>query len=271
MASAMAAGTDPRGAWALPREEAIPRLIEEHGGNLFGLSRKICSGDQEAEDLVQEVFLQAWRKWDQYRGDSPPQVWLFTIARHACERMHRRRVGEPERVESLDELLPFREPGMAVLPEGADPLQEQFRREDREAVGVAIAELDDVFRMALVLKDIVGFTVEQVAEILGVPEATVKTRVHRARLKVRKALETRWPRRELPPPSYSRQVCMDLLQAKQEAMDRGVPMPNADEIICARCEAVFASLDFTRQLCRSLRSEEVLPERLRARLRRRLA
>lgn len=258
---------DPRGEWALPRELAVPKLIERHGGALFGLSRRICASDEEAEDLAQEVFMQAWRKWDQFRGDSRPEVWLYTIARHACERMHRRRVGEPERLDSLDELLPFGEPLLAVIPGGDDPLESQFRQEDREAVGAAIAELDVPFRMALVLKDIVGFSLAEVGAILGVPEATVKTRVHRARLKVRKALESGWPKRELPPPAYSKQICLDLLQAKQEALDRGVPMPNADEIICDRCEAVFASLDLTQGLCASLRRDEVLPSRVLERLR----
>jgi len=252
--------------WAVPREVAVPRLLELHGGRLYGLSTRICRSPDEAEDLVQEVFLQAWRGWDQFAGRSTPFVWLYTIARHACQRMHRKRAGEPEHLDSLDDLLPFGEPQMAVLPPDADGLELQLRREDEERAGQAIASLPLEFRMALVLKDIIGFSIQEVADILGVKPGTVKTRVHRARLKVRKALEAGLPRKALPPTAYSEQVCLDLLQAKQESLDRGVEMPNADNIICERCHAVFATLDLASGVCRSLGASEVLPGNLRAEL-----
>ncbi|MCA8950870.1 MAG: RNA polymerase sigma factor [Planctomycetes bacterium] len=259
----MDAGPGPD--WNLPREEAVPRLLDLHGGRLYALGRRICGSPEEAQDLVQDIFVQAWRKWEQFDGRSDPAVWLFTIARRACQRMHRRRAGEPARLESFDELLPFERRRLAVVPDpGADdPLTAQVRREQREAVGAAITALPDEFRLALVLKDIVGFSVAEVAEILGIKEATVKTRVHRARLRLRQALEAGLPQRELPPAAYSRKVCLDLLQAKQDALDRGVSMPNADGILCERCEAVFASLDLAQDVCAGL-GDGAMPERLRS-------
>ena len=94
-------------SWDLPREQAIPKLVDRHAGRLRVLGERLCGNTEEAEDLVQEIFVQAWRKWDQFDHRADPIVWLYTIARRACTRMHRKRVGEPARLESLHDLLPF--------------------------------------------------------------------------------------------------------------------------------------------------------------------
>ncbi|MBL8723361.1 MAG: RNA polymerase sigma factor [Planctomycetes bacterium] len=247
--------------WNVPREVAVPRLLEQYGGRLHALGRQVCGNADAAQDLVQEIFVQAWRKWQQFDGRSDPLYWLFTIARRTCQRMHRKRRGEPRRMESLDELLPFGRPELAVVPRErlAHPEEQQ------EELGAAIAALPDEFRMPLILKEIVGFSIEEVAGILGLQANTVKTRVHRARLRLRKALVEGLPQQKLPPTPYSQQVCLDLLRAKQQALDLGAPMPNADAIVCERCQAVFASLDWTQEACKTL-AQGPLPDALRARL-----
>lgn len=258
--------------WAVSREEAIPRLLELEGGRLHGLSSRICGNAEEAEDLVQEVFLQAWRNWHQFRGDARPAVWLYTIARHTCERMHRKRSGEPAAMESIDELLPYDDPTVAVLPSAAhddrgDALTQQIRTESKEQVEEAITALPVEFRMPLILKEIIGFSVQEVSEVLGLPTATVKTRLHRARLKVRRVLEKGLPRLPYPPPAYSRQVCLDLLDAKQEALDNGVVIESFDRALCDRCDALFATLDLATERIRVLGESGVLPAKLAQSLR----
>lgn len=249
--------------WNVPREEAIPRLLELHGSRLYALAVRLCKNRQDAEDLVQETFLQAFRKWNQFEGRSKPITWLYTIASRICQRQHRRRAGEPKHIESLEELLPFRESQMAVLQsESGDSVAEQLRREGRERVGEAISALPVAFRLPVVLKEIIGFSMTEVADILGLKEATVKTRVHRGRLRLRRALDTVLPAKEGPAPAYSKQVCLDLLRAKQEALDRGGEFPRAKEIICERCRTVFATMDITQELCREI-GEGDLPEDLR--------
>lgn len=250
----------------LPAGQAIPRLVDAHGGRLYGLGLKLCGNPEDAEDLVQEIFLQAYRKWDQFEGRSDPSSWLYTIGARACQRMHRRRAGEPTRLEALADLLPAE--GETVPDPGAEvPFDAQVRREARETIDRALQELPPDFRLTLVLKEIAELSVAQVAQVLGIKPATVKTRVHRARLALRKALLA-----ELAPAaperveargakgSHPRSVCLDLLRGKQEALDRGAEFPVPSDVLCERCRAMFNSLDLARDLCRDLAGGKLPPE-----------
>lgn len=254
-----------------PASTAVPRLLEQYGGQLYSLALRLCRRREDAEDLVQEVFLLAFRKWGQFQGRSHPRTWLYTIAARACRRMHRLRSGQPRRIAPLHELAPFREERVARVPEGgADALSERVRRESLEAVQDAIAALPMNYRLPLILKEIVGIPLADVGAILGLKEGTVKARLHRARLRLRRAVVERLPAGPGPARAYPLQVCLDLLAAKQEALDRGVPFPVQPEIVCDRCRSVLASLDLTHDLCERL-GEGRLPARLRTRLVRHLA
>jgi len=245
---------------------AIRRLVDDYGGQLYSLARRFCSSRDEAEDLVQEVFLQAFRSWHQFRGQADPKTWLFRIAARSCQRMHRKKSGEPDRIASLETPLPFGERLIAVIADDqTDALQAQIRAEAIERVEAEIARLPDEFRVPLVLKDLVGFSIRDVAGMLGIEEGTVRSRVHRARLKLRAAVDASLPKDPdpAPPPAYDEQTCLDLLNAKQEALDRGVPFDTA--VICDRCRSVFASLDLTQDACRSL-ADGALPAGVQKRL-----
>ncbi len=238
-----------------PAAAAIPQLVREHGDRIYALILRMCGSREDAEDLVQETFLRAYRKWDQFEGRSSPTTWLYTIALRLCRRMHRRRAGAPPRIESLQDLLPFGEPRIAALPgETEDALSRRVRDEARERIEAAIAALPAAFRLPLVLKDIIDLPVSDVAAVLGVKPATVKSRVHRARLRIRKQLLGALPKKSAPPPAYPLSMCLDLLEAKQEALDRGVPFPIKDAIICERCRSICATLDLAVDLCHELAS-----------------
>jgi RNA polymerase sigma-70 factor, ECF subfamily len=244
----------------LPREVAVPLLVEEHGGRLLTLARQFCANPEEAEDLVQEVYLQAWRKWDQFEGRSSPATWLYTIASRICQRFHRKRSGEPDSLDSL-ETIDFASAGsLSMVPADDDPLAEQIRREGQEQIEAAISELPQDFRMPLILKEIAGFSVVEVAAILDLKEATVKTRLHRARLKLRDALDSTLPSGDAPPSTLSEAVCLDLLESKQEHLDRGLPFEFPGGVVCKRCATVFASMDFACEACADIAKGKLPPE-----------
>jgi len=258
--------TDVNGTPAEDARAAIERLVDEHGPTLYAIARRFCGDPDRTEDLLQEVYLQAFRGWAGFEGRSDPRTWLYTIAARTCLRMRRRRAGEPDRIGSLEDLLPFGDPLIAVIPDDQeDVLQQQIRTEARERVEAGIADLPVEFRMPIVLKEIIGPPVAEVAAIMGVEEGTVRSRLHRARLKLRAAVDRAIPRtaEPAPPPAYPVRTCLDLLDAKQASLDRGVPFDTA--VICDRCRSVFASLDLTQRTCRDLAAGE-MPPGLRERL-----
>lgn len=227
------------------------------------MAMRMCGNPEDAEDLVQDTLLQGLRKWDQFERRSQPSTWLYTIAARLCQRRRRRRSGEPARLEPLSDLLPSPSDPVLALPAADDgPLDAHVRREAERAVSDALAQLPEHVRLPLVLADIAELSTSEIAKILGLKEATAKTRIHRARLAMRRVLLERLPARPAPPPSHERQVCLDLLRAKQEALDRRAAFPFSPAELCVRCQSVFASLDLGRDVCGLLGTGE-LPDSIR--------
>jgi RNA polymerase sigma-70 factor, ECF subfamily len=227
----------------------------------------MCGNHEDAEDLVQETFLRAYRGWKDYRGLSAPSTWLFTIAARACKRFHRRSKDAPVRLESFYELLPSDDEGFLDVPSPDEgPLDDVLRGEARAAVEYGLSTLPAHFRIAFILKELGEFSMAEVAEILGIKEATVKTRVHRARLHLAKQLKKRFPKKKNAPPDFELQVCFAVFKAKMDALDQGRRFHMPDDHICHRCASMFTSLDLSLDACREIR-EGALPDSLRQILR----
>src|SRR5687768_715039 len=189
-ASGGRARTGYAGRVSEPPETVFADVAERVAPRLFRVALRMCGSPDDAEDLVQDTLLQGFRKWPQFEGRSEPTTWLYTIAARLCQRRRRRRAGEPRRMESLSELLPSADdptPLLGVSP-GESPLQEHARREAEQTVAEALTRIPSHYRLPLVLADIAELSTPEVARILGLKEATVKTRVHRARLALRRAL-----------------------------------------------------------------------------------
>ena len=264
---------DPALQPGTPPRAAVAALVEAYGGRVYHLGLRICPTPSEAEDLVQETMVAALRSWPRYAGDAHPYTWLFRIAMRTCRRMHRKRVGEPDHMMPLAELMGLSQGSalrrasstQAMSSRGNVAQERALEGEVRRRLDAAIARVPTVYRVALVLKDIADFSLDEIAEILEIQPATAKTRVHRGRLHLRRALDEEGAFTPLPSTNVPRQVCIDLLKAKLDAMDRGADFPFPDGELCDRCIALFRSLDLSRDVCASLR-EGTMPVRLRQRL-----
>jgi RNA polymerase sigma-70 factor (ECF subfamily) len=168
-------------------------LYRDHVDLMYRFANRLCGETEAAKDLVQETFLNAYRGFKDFRGDAQISTWLYTIASRACLRMRRRRKGAPERELSLDEFIPTSEGEfrLQIPVEGLSPEEALQNKQLRQALDDAINQLPKKYKMVLVLRDMEGLSAKEVGTIMGLNERAVKSRLHRARLFVRRELSAR--------------------------------------------------------------------------------
>lgn len=168
--------------------EAFRDLVERYQDRLFNVLVRILGSHHDAEDLLQEVFMKAYRALGNYQGESQLYTWLYRIAVNAAL-SHRRKGRTRGPVLSLDQPLSSDGP----IPDPADPgrtvTEEVEAAEVVEEVRRGIEALEDDHRAILVLKDIEGLAYEEIAEVMQCPRGTVKSRIHRARMALRAQLK----------------------------------------------------------------------------------
>lgn len=188
-----------RPAPRLPQSaQAFDTLYRDHVDLLYRYAHRLCGEAESAKDLVQETFLNAYRGLKDFRGDAKVSTWLYTIASRACLRMRRKRKGAPERELSLEEFVPTSEGEfrLQVPIDGLTPEQALENKELRQALEQAINKLPKKYRMVLVLRDMEGLSAIETGAIMGLSERAVKSRLHRARLFVRRELSARGIRQD---------------------------------------------------------------------------
>ena len=178
-------------ALRLREPTAAERLVATYGDRAYRLARGITGNGEDAEEVVQDGFWTVVLKVDTFRGESAFGSWLYRIVANAAYQKVRGR--QSRRAElSLDEVLPlFDERGRHVAPMGdwsARVEDHAVQTELRMALTSAIGKLPADYRTALLLRDVEGLSHLQIAEVLCLGVATVKSRVHRARLFLRKQL-----------------------------------------------------------------------------------
>ena len=160
------------GAGASDPGAGLQALIEEHTASVYRVARSIVQDSALAEDVVQETFLRAWQKADSFSGEVPVRNWLLRIAHNVAVSTLR-----TVRDVSVDpQLLPT--PGVQSGPETVV--------EARTQILDALAALDPVDRSLVVLREVEGLTYEEITQVMDLPMPTVKTRLFRARARLRK-------------------------------------------------------------------------------------
>jgi RNA polymerase sigma-70 factor (ECF subfamily) len=164
------------------------RVFTEYMPRVYWLVRRLLGNDADAEDVTGQVFLQVVRKLCTFRGDSALSTWLNRVAVHEALAFRRRRASrhEQESPDLLDHFAEDGRPGQAV--QHWTPLAEVIARETHDLIERAIARLPQPYRDVFVLAGVEGLANADIAERLGVSVAAVKSRLHRARLLLRRAL-----------------------------------------------------------------------------------
>jgi len=168
------------------QDEAIP-----HMDAVFRFALRLAGSEDEANDVVQDTFLRAYRSWDQYTPGTNCKSWLFTICRNVFLRKRERRQRHDEIVKEQAQEDPkaiSREATVFMQSKDRDPEGEFFRSIVDEEILRAIDELPDEYRTAVVLSDLEAMTYKEVAEIMEVPVGTVKSRLFRGRRELQEKL-----------------------------------------------------------------------------------
>jgi RNA polymerase sigma-70 factor, ECF subfamily len=170
-------------------ERAFNEVIEAYGQQVFRLVFRMLGNRQEGEDVVQDIFVQVFKGIDRFRGDSQLGTWIYRVAVNTCKN-HVKYLAR-RKTEAQDDLEPVanreflnRARGM-TSSEQAGPEQVVMGHQAESIVKQCLGELEEEFREVLILRDLEDLSYEAIGEITGLPEGTVKSRLHRARALLR--------------------------------------------------------------------------------------
>jgi len=261
--------------------EAMDEAIGLLQNTVYSFSMKVCGHPEDAEDTMQEVLFRSLKHLAKIQDPKALSVWLYTVTRNRCWRMRRKPANGEGRHISLEELMPD-DAELAMLmqdvsmsPEGSASLAEQ------EAIlQKAVLLIPIPLRLVLVLHDMEELTTEEVAQVLGLQPGTVRVRLHRARLAVRKAMSKqerpwdstgRWITERQPLAKRRPSECTDLFAQLSEYLDGRTEPRTCEEIErhihgCPECVAFLSDLRGAIDRCRrhEVHCDPAVAKRLRA-------
>jgi RNA polymerase sigma-70 factor (ECF subfamily) len=169
--------------------EAFARLVDETSAHIYRVAHQILDDDQDAEDVLQDTYIKAFRALSDFEGRSSLTTWLYRIAVNEALMLVRKR--KPQTL-SVDESTPFdsdaESDGMEIVDFCCLPEGELLSSESRRFLDRAVQNLPENLRVVFVMRDIEGLSIQETAEALNLSENNVKTRLLRARLHLRQEL-----------------------------------------------------------------------------------
>ena len=173
------------------RVEKFQDLVKRYEQKLYNFSLRMCRDPGDAEDMVQDTFLNVFRYLKDFRYETKFKNWLYKVAASTCIKQRRKSKFAPDKELSLDE---FRandeaEPPAQVPNWASMPLDQLLNEELSEMISSAILSLPKKYRLVIVLRDVEGFSTDETAQILNLSPSNVKVRLHRARLYLRDKLK----------------------------------------------------------------------------------
>ena len=222
----------------------------------FGM--KVCGHREDAEDTAQEVLLKLLPYISKFDSPQAFSVWLYTVARNRCLMSRRKSKFAPKQHLALEELMPTgKELAALANPPHTSPESAVLRKEAANHVRDALEQLPPQYRLVLVLHDMEELETDAIAEITGLREGTIRVRLHRARLALRKALSKQQRHRERirRPAQAKPRRCKQVFAVLSEYLDQTLDPEMCDELErhlsgCHPCEAFLADLEKTVERCR---------------------
>jgi RNA polymerase sigma-70 factor (ECF subfamily) len=258
-------------------DEALEQALALLQNTVFSFSMRVCGHRQDAEDTMQEVLVKSLPHLPGFDSPKALVVWLYKVAKNRCMMSRRRSKFAPKEDLSLEELMPDRQELERLGGDGSiNPESFAIRSEEAGRLREAIHKLPPQYRIVLVLRDMEGLTDGEVAEITGLRSGTVRVRLHRARLFVRKKLmKVRKPRGNIQA-VRSRAVatepsrpprCKAMFAELSNYLDEQIDDSLCDELEkhldgCGPCKSFLASLQSTIENCRRL--PVAVPDRVKA-------
>jgi RNA polymerase sigma-70 factor, ECF subfamily len=173
-------------------QQAMEALLMRAQEVAYRFSLLVCGRADDADDAMQEALLKTYRYAARIREPEAFRAWLYRTVRNACLIGRRKRANEPDHIASLDDTGPDldgRERRVDAVDPGRDPEDQAINSGLRSRLRHALAAVPRPYRVVVVLREIEGLSTREVAEVIGISEANVKTRLHRARVLLREHLE----------------------------------------------------------------------------------
>ena len=169
---------------------ALDQLLQKAQAVARRFSGSVCGHADDAEDAMQEALFRTYRHVARLRDPAAFRPWLYRTVRNACLMGRRKKVGEPARLQSLDEEVPGAEGALHADVASADRTPEELAANAtlRRHIRAAMGRLPPSYREIVFLRELEGLSTREVADVMGISEANVKQRLHRARAKLQAAL-----------------------------------------------------------------------------------